>query len=616
MRRTGAPSLATALTAFASTKTVWTRAEPAVSASLAAFTVSLGVTTIVALVLLDVPVATRVVALPVFLVGAAVIFGLGLSDFARGHERLFALALIAGGLLWSLSALSASRDPVLYSAGRMSQWLVYLTVVYLLLSYPSGRLPDTAGRRVFTGAALLVGLLFLPTALLAQHFPAPAPWSPCSANCPANAFSIGPGAQPSGVVVALREGLVPLLFAAVALVVLRRRRQMPASLKDMYSPMVWAAVLIGAGFAVYFPLRGVNPGSQLLPPLGWSILLALPLVALAAALGRVNRRSHVVGTLARMARELSSGPSPAQIRQALGEILHDSSLEICHSFPSDAGAWLDETGSPVTLSEFAADREITEVANGGWRVAIVHDHALGGDPALVSAAASYALAALESDRLKEQLRTSIANLAEARARGVSAEDRERRKIERDLHDGAQQRLIGVRIKLGAAAGRFDESDPSGAAVIRALSQDIDATIDDVRAFAAGIYPPMLDRTGLRDALLGMSRGAAVPAIVHAEDLRRYPQEIEKSVYFSCSEGLQNAAKHARGVTNVLISVWEEGGRLKFAINDDGCGFDVQATPCGTGLGSLQDRLAVVGGTLTIRSAAGCGTTLMGSIPLS
>ncbi|MGA9856752.1 MAG: ATP-binding protein, partial [Solirubrobacteraceae bacterium] len=157
-------------------------------------------------------------------------------------------------------------------------------------------------------------------------------------------------------------------------------------------------------------------------------------------------------------------------------------------------------------------------------------------------------------------------------------------------------------------------DPSAAQSLRALEDDVDATIDEVRSLARGIYPPLLARTGLRQALSAAARTAAVPTTVSADGLGRYPAEVETTVYFSCSEALQNAAKHAGADTHVMISVWQDRD-LHFEVSDDGSGFDVDATPPGTGLQNLKDRLAAVGGTFTIRSVRGRGTVLGGSIPL-
>jgi len=258
---------------------------------------------------------------------------------------------------------------------------------------------------------------------------------------------------------------------------------------------------------------------------------------------------------------------------------------------------------------------VTEIASGSWRIAILHQASPVEDQAFVLSAGSHALAALENHRLTDDLRRSLRDLAETRASGLAAERTAREKIERDLHDGAQQYLVALRVKLGLAATNLEDRDPAGAETLHALEDDVDATIAEVRSLARGIYPALLGSTGLKEALRSAGRCATLPTTVRTEGVGRYPAEIETTVYFSCSEALQNAAKHARAATGVTMSVWQDRD-LHFEVRDDGEGFDPQTTPPGAGLGNLRDRLAAVGGTMTIQSSPGHGTILGGSIPLA
>jgi signal transduction histidine kinase len=285
-----------------------------------------------------------------------------------------------------------------------------------------------------------------------------------------------------------------------------------------------------------------------------------------------------------------------------------------HSFPGEHGGWVDESGAPVVLPGARADAAVTEVASGRWQIAIVHDPALAEHRALVQTAGAYALAALENDHLSGELRRSLDALAESRARASAVERRERQKLERDLHDGAQQRLVALRVKLALAAEQLSDDDPARAQVIRNLGDEVDATIDEVRSFARGVYPSVLTDIGLGEALRSAARSSALPTTVHSDGLGRYPPDLETTVYFFCSEALQNANKHARGATQVTILL-SAGQELHFEVLDDGAGFDVQATPMGTGLRNLRDRLAAVGGAMTIRSTPDQGTSVQGSIPL-
>jgi signal transduction histidine kinase len=553
----------------------------------------------------------------VLLAGAAVVFVVGLSDLARMRDQRFAGALIAAGLLWAVSALAASREPALYSVGRVGQWFVDLAIVYLLISYPTGRLTGRTDRAVFAGMALLVGVLFVPTAFVVQHFPSPSAWSICTSDCPHNAFALG-GPAPGFVqdlLIPARETLAVAGFVAVVLVARHRGRAAGPLVRRLYAPIAFIALLRALVLALYFLTRRLDSTSWAMQVLSWAYVLSLPAVALACAAGRMYPRLFTAAALDRIARSLTSSATAAHVGQTLASALEDPSLRILHSFPGDPAGWVDESGSEVDLMAASGVQSVTEISSGNWRIAVLHDAALSEDPALVRIAGSYALAALENHRLTDELRLSLQDLAESRVRRLVAEQGARRKIERDLHDGAQQRLVALRIKLALAADELDPDNQAVANVLHGFADDVDATIDEVRSLARGIYPALLAQTGLRQALRGASREAALPTIVHTDRIGRYPAAIEATVYFSCSEALQNAAKHARRATGVTISVWQDRA-LHFEVRDNGAGFDVETTPFGTGLTNLGDRLAAVGGTMAIRSAPGQGTVLGGSIPLA
>jgi signal transduction histidine kinase len=574
-------------------------------------------TAVALLALLGAPYGTRQIAIPVFLAGAGTTFGVGLSDLARGRNLRFARVLIASGLLWSLSALAASPEPIPYSIGRVCQWLVELAVIFLFLTYPAGRLTEPVQRMLVVFGGLLLVVLYLPTALVAQQYPNPSPWSMCTSACARNVFALGsstPGVVPD-LMIPVRGVLTAALLVAVAGVAIQRARGSRAMVGRMRVPIAAIAVVQAVALTAYLPARAGSATAPELDVLSWVYVLALPAVALATIAGRLYRRLFAARALDRMAHDLRSTASPAQVGLVMATALEDPSLKILHSFPGDEGLWVDESGAPLPMPQAAANGQITEVGNGNWRLAIVHDRELAEDPTLVETAGSYALAAMENEQLSGELRSSLKELANARALGVTAERRERRKIERDIHDGAQQRLVALRVKLGLTADEIQGHDAPGADALRALEDDVDATIEEVRAFARGVYPSMLAETGLASALRTLGRGMTLPTLVIADGLGRYSREIETTVYFSCSEALQNAVKHARGATSVTIRVWDDGN-LNFEVRDDGDGFDAARTPMGIGLSNLIDRLASTGGRITIQSACGQGTTISGTIPAS
>ncbi|MGO9958349.1 MAG: sensor histidine kinase [Solirubrobacteraceae bacterium] len=601
-------------------RTGWRRTAPRLSEVSISLTVCLAIMTGVVTALQATVHGDGSIALPVVVLGAGTMFGVGLVDIAQGRELRFARGLLVAGTLWSVSALTASAEPVAFSIGHVSLWLAILAVDYLVLSYPTGRLAGATERDLFSAGALLIGLLFVPTALVGQ-FPHPTVWEPstCSSGCPQNAFSLV-GSTPAvvaDVIVPLREVLAVVLFAAIAVAMVRRAQRAESPLGQLQAPIAAFAVLQVVVWAVYFPLRAAAPASSALWVVSWIFVLSFPAVAVACATGRLYQRIHVANVLDRMTRVFDAGSSLADLRCALADVLEDRTLRILYSFPGDSHVWVDESGSPVDLERAADAQRVLHLSSGKLRIAVLHDVGSAEDGDLVIRAGSRALAALEKHSLADELSRALRDLAETRASRLTAEQDTRQKIERDLHDGAQQRLVALRVKLGLAAATLGHRDPVGAEALHALEADVDATIDEVRALARGIYPPLLSRTGLRDALRDAARGAALPTTVCVqEDLGRYPAEIETTVYFSCSEALQNAAKHASEASGVTISVRREDHTLSFEVRDDGAGFDPGSTPYGTGLANTSDRLAAVGGRMAILSAPGQGTVLTGTIPIT
>jgi signal transduction histidine kinase len=227
--------------------------------------------------------------------------------------------------------------------------------------------------------------------------------------------------------------------------------------------------------------------------------------------------------------------------------------------------------------------------------------------------ASQAGLVLRNVRLTAELRSTIDELRASRRRLVEAQDEERRKIERNLHDGAQQQLVALTVQLGLLERQAE--DPERVRTSANLLKDaLQAALEDLRALARGIYPPLLADQGLAAALEAQSRRAAVPTTIESDGIRRYAREIESAVYFCALEALQNVAKYA-GATSAVVRLGERGGTLEFEIVDDGRGFDPSTTTYGTGMQGMVDRLDAIGGTLEVSSEPGQGTRVLGRIAL-
>jgi signal transduction histidine kinase len=214
----------------------------------------------------------------------------------------------------------------------------------------------------------------------------------------------------------------------------------------------------------------------------------------------------------------------------------------------------------------------------------------------------------------DELRAQADALRESRARIVASGDAERRRLERNLHDGAQQNLVALAVNLRLARDMLDEPQAAGQ-MLDQLAEDLKVTIAELRDLAHGIYPPLLADSGLGRALEAAASRSPLAVTVIAPGTRRYAADIEAAVYFCCLEALQNATKHAAGA-DVELRVWEESGGLLFAVRDDGPGFDLALARHGHGYTNMADRLGAIGGTVRWQSEPGHGTTVQGSVPLT
>jgi signal transduction histidine kinase len=214
----------------------------------------------------------------------------------------------------------------------------------------------------------------------------------------------------------------------------------------------------------------------------------------------------------------------------------------------------------------------------------------------------------------EQIAVQASELRASRQRIVVAQDEERRRLERNIHDGAQQHLVALAVKLRLAKAAIEKDAERGQRMLAEIRGEIDAALDTLRSLSLGIYPPLLEEQGLAAALAAQYVRTELPVALDANGIGRYPIEIEAAVYFSALEALQNAAKYA-DAARIDISLEERDGTLTFAVRDDGAGFDVDTRRVGTGLAGIRDRLAVFGGDATVTSAPGAGTILEGRVPL-
>jgi len=540
----------------------------------------------------------------------------GLYAWRDGRHARFGRVLVVLGFIWFLPSLSTSGNEFAYTIGRISGWFAEVALIYAILSFPSGRLTAPVDRWIFRLATADVLLLFLPTVLLVDGFPQPSQWTTCAAaDCPGNAFMVV-GSEPAfvgDVLVPLRElVLLGLMVATVARVAYRFKTATPL-MRQTLAPVVFVALARAAALGFGVGLRRVDPAAGALEATTWVIALGLPAMAVGFLVGLVRWRMLTADALLRLAFGMRHDPHPAQLRELIADALGDPSVRLAYRDAASTTGWSDADGRPTVLPFGDTSRHVTVVDQGARPVAaIVHDPTLADQRSFVAAVGDYALTWEDNQRLAERVQASLEELRRSRARILAAADDERRRIERDLHDAGQQRLVALRLRLDLA-DRTMQRDPQRArALIEQVAGEVDAAMQELRTLAAGVYPAVLADRGLAEALrsAAIHSPVAVRVTVTGEETR-YPRDVETATYFCCLEALQNVAKHAPDAVVTVMVGFDETG-LRFTIGDDGPGFDGPGD--GNGLQNMRDRMAAIGGTLTIESAPGAGTTVAGGVP--
>jgi signal transduction histidine kinase len=466
----------------------------------------------------------------------------------------------------------------------------------MVLAYPSGRV-RARGERLLVALAAVVGLVWMGAPLL--FFPA--------GGCPTCAprvsswlftgttFDYLPVGQASWA------AFIAIGVWFVALMV-RRLRVAPPGARITLLPLGLAVLFAAADFVAQ---RVVWLGGWQRPLgfLDWvdrANALVLPL-AIFVGLAAIRRRRGPVGDLV-----VSLGSArPGDVGVALARTLGDPSLQLALWLP-DRGEFVNEAGEPVDPTAVPDGRAFTPIGPPEEPLAaIVHDDRLLGQRPLPEAAGSAARLALENTRLQAELRRQLAELRASRARIVEAADAERRRLERDLHDGAQQRLLALGLAL-QLLGRRD-ADPE---LLRQAETELQIALRELRDLARGIHPTILSEQGLGPAVRSLADRAAIPISVAGGD-DRYPASVETAAYFVVAEALTNVAKHA-AARSAAVSLARHNGQLVVDIRDDGCGGAVARG--GGGLQGLADRVAAVGGSFAVASEPGIGTRLHAELP--
>jgi signal transduction histidine kinase len=514
------------------------------------------------------------------------------------------LLLVAAALL--VRKLQYADEPALFTIGFALGGLYAACFAHVVLAYPSGRVRDRA-ELWFVGATYAISLL-LPVLVLLVYDPAHG----CLFNCsnpgrvrPHSLISVSGDHTTFAVAHEVQHvgdyGIAGVLF--IALIARRYHLASPYERRRL-TPLLLAGVAAGAR-AITEAAFGVTSRSGVAGLVLFSIeeavQIAVPIVLLLGFLGERLARASV----ADLVRELQA-TAPGDFARPVARALHDPSAEVAFWMPS-RGGYVDAEGRPYELPGPGARRGVTPLARDGEPVAVlVHDPALLEEPKLLEGVGAAASMSLENARLHAELQAQLLKVQESRARIVAAADEERGRIERDLHDGAQQRLVALALDLRLAERRVD---PETRALLAAAVDSLQAAVVELRELAHGVYPSILTQSGLEAALDELAARTSLRVTVHAPS-RRLPENVEATAYFVACEGLSNTVKHA-GATKVKIDAVVERSVLTLTVEDDGTG---GANQDGPGLRGLADRVEARGGRFSVDSPSGGGTRIRAELP--
>ena len=518
----------------------------------------------------------------------------GIVAWRRRPDSAFGPLMIVTGFATQLTIFEWTEQPLLNTVGQLCDLLSAALLLHLFLAYPSGRLGSRI-ERVVVVTAYVAALGLQLVILMLGGFDDRHLLTVVKRQAAAEAV----------------QDLLLLLLSGLALIgvvllwrrwrwlpVWQRRRSVQIVINCFSLSLVMLAVLLIVGA---FQL----PGFEILRLATFAVVGLAPLAFLAGLLDARLAKAGVGELLV----QLRAEPTP-DIQQLLAQALRDPTLSLIYWLPQ-YGSWADQDGNPTSLPRSDNGRRVTFVKQNGEQIAaLIYDAGLGDEPELVEAVSAAAGIALENGRLEAELRARLQELQGSRSRVVEAQQNERRRLERNLHDGAQQRLVALALELGLLAEKAN-NDPATRERLKRARGEVAESLDELRDIARGLHPAVVSGHGLAIALESLA--AATPLEVHlkTDGLPRLPEQLEVAAYYVVSESLTNAAKHAQADT-VTVEVGVTTDTLIVEIVDDGIGG--ADSERGTGLRGLADRIEALNGHLRVWSSVGKGTRVRAEIP--
>jgi signal transduction histidine kinase len=527
--------------------------------------------------------ATLTVAAGLALVAAGLV-----TSLSRPAGRIGDLAVLAG-LVWFAPVWVGwdKGPPMVRSLGMIAGGFTVPLLLHLVLAYPSGRLRGVVARTLVSVVYLGAVLAALGRALVRDPFFDPDCW----ANCTDNVFLLHslPGLS-HGIEVGDRWFTAAAAVAMVAVCAWRLLRDSGPARRALLPVALPAILLAAAVTARAITLARVSLEDPSEPAFGWSFVIeCTAVILLAAGLVWATIRLRVQRlAVARIITSLGQAPPPGSLQAAIAQAVGDPELKIVYWLP-DSQRHVDANGRLAAAPVAAPGRAVTVLVRDDRRIAVVsHTAAL---PDLEREIGAAGRLALENERLQAEALAQLEQLRASRVRIVETGDAERCRLERDLHDGAQQQLLALSydIRLARTAAQADGDAPTGSLLTSAIDQALVA-LGELRALAHGIYPAILAEAGLSAALVTLAEGAPLPVEIHAAVERRYPERVETAAYLLVAEALDDAAR--RDASHTTVSMVGDGGRLVVTVDDDGR--DRTAA-----MVQLADRVGAADGRLTV-----------------
>ena len=521
--------------------------------------------------------------------------GSGLYAWGRRPENRLGPLMTAVGCIYLLAQiLIQAHASTLFTAGIWISDAWVVVFVAFLLAFPDGRINAMFDLLVIGMFALMAFPLELAWLLF---------WT--TGGSTENALAVWPNPALADNVDSAQRALVT--FASVVLAITLARRWLLASppLRRALVPILVGSV----GILLSSVLLGLDKLQIEFPTARWAVLvayIAIPLVVL----GGILRSRLARSTVGDLFVELRADPSPTELREALARTLRDPSLSLAYWLPQFR-SWSDLDGRPVKLPAEGGDRAATMIDRKGEHVAaLVHDPALVDEPELLDAVSAAAGIAIENGRLHVEVRARLEELRGSRSRIIEAGQKERQRLERNLQDGAQQRLIALSLELSLLEQELGPDADAGLRLAQAR-REIATSLGELREVARGIHPAVVSGHGLAVALEQLTARAPVPVRLSVAIEERLPEQVEVAAYYLVSESLANVAKHS-GALSVTVDVSRTNGQAVVEVLDDGIGG--ADTEAGSGLRGLADRVEALDGSLRVWSPRGGGTRVRAEIP--